>query len=82
MKSWAVASFSVVTKRLVVCTRGRKKDDVLRAVIRELYRNATQTHSIPEWRLSAKQKKELNERLSAQMVKAEAALTAAASGEL
>ena len=68
MKSWEVASFSGVTKRLVVCTRGRKKEEIFRAMIRELYLHATQTHPTPEWRLSAKQKAELDGKLSAQLI--------------
>ena len=66
MKSWEVASFSAVTKRLVLCTRGQGKEDILRALLRELYLHASQTHPTPEWRLSAKQKAELDGKLSSQ----------------
>jgi hypothetical protein len=63
MKSWEIASFSGVARRLVLCSRGRSKEEVLRALNRELYLHASQTHPKPEWRLSERQKKELDSKL-------------------
>lgn len=64
MKSWALASFSRVNKHLVLSTRGRDKEEVARAIARELYANATETHPLAEWRLSAKQKSELDRKVA------------------
>jgi hypothetical protein len=69
MHSWEIASFSRVTSRLVLCTRGREKAAVLAALLRELFSNANQTHPIPDWRLSAKQKKTLDAKVDAQLSK-------------
>ena len=63
MKSWDVATFSPVTKRLVICSRGKKTEEVYRALIRELYSHSSLTHPIPEWRLSPKKKEELDAKL-------------------
>lgn len=65
MQSWEVASFSGVTKRLVICSRGREKEEVFRATIRELYLHSSRTHPTPEWRLSSRQKEELDAKLHA-----------------
>ena len=65
MKSWDVATFSIVTKRLVVCSRGKKSEDVYRAIIRELYLRSSLTRPMPEWRLSPNKKEELDAKLSA-----------------
>ena len=63
MKSWDVAAFSTVTKRLVLSSRGRKKEEVFRAMIRELYLHSIRAHPTPEWRLSPRQKNELDAKL-------------------
>jgi hypothetical protein len=64
MKSWDVATFSTVTKRLVICSRGKKTEEVYRAMIRELYLHSSLTHPMPEWRLSPNKKEELDAKLS------------------
>lgn len=72
MNSWAVASFSEVTSRLVLSTRGKEKTEVFRALIRELYLHATLTHPTPEWRLSTNDKKDLDKKLRSHLAMIEA----------
>ena len=67
MHSWEIASFSRVTRRLVLCTRGHGKTEVFAAMLRELFSNVTLTHPISEWRLSAKQKKALDAKVDAEL---------------
>jgi hypothetical protein len=66
MSSWQIASFSRPTGRLILATRGRKKDEVIRAMMRVLYQDATLSHPIPEWRLSSKQRLEIDRKVDPQ----------------
>ena len=70
MHAWQIASFSKVTGRLVLCTRGKDKDVVFHAIARELFCRSTQTHPVPEWKLSLKQKKALDIKVAEQLAKA------------
>lgn len=63
-RSWAIASFSSVTNHLVICSREQPAPEVLQAVARELFLHATQVHPQPEWRLSAKQKREADRKVA------------------
>lgn len=64
MGSWDVASYSTVSSRLTLCSRGRKKEEVLRAMIRELYLKATLKHPKPEWRSSVREQQQLDRKLA------------------
>ncbi len=70
LHSWEVASFSRISSRLILCTRGHQKAVVFAAMLRELYSNSTQTHPIPEWRLSVRQKKTLDAKIEVHLARA------------